>query len=129
MKRLLSLAVAAAALALLPACLISRDTLNEPLAGEAAAKLAPGATTAAQAIEILGAPNQVVQLGFRSAYYYEFTTAKRAALFLFVIYLSNTDARQDRLWLFFDDKDVLTHFGATYEAAGAQYILPWSKPD
>lgn len=129
MKRPLALALAAASLAVLPACLISRDTLNEPLTADVADGLTPGETTAAQAVELLGAPNQVVQLGFRSAYYYEFVQAKRAALFLFVINLSNTDARQDRLWLFFDDEDVLTHVGTTFEAGDTEYVLPWSKLD
>jgi outer membrane protein assembly factor BamE (lipoprotein component of BamABCDE complex) len=127
MERLSALALAAAALAVLPSCLISRDTQNEPLSVEALAGLTPGSTTAAQAVELLGAPSEIVQLGFRSAYRYEFGTAKRAALFLIVVNLSNTDARSDRLWLFFDDGDVLTHVASSFEAADARYKMPWQK--
>lgn len=129
MKRPLLLALAAAALCVAPGCLITRDTTNEALPRDATASLAPGRTTAAEVLERFGAPNQVVQLGFRSAYYYEFGTSKRAGLFLFVVNLSNTDTRTDRLWLFFDDQDVLTHVGASYDAGDAKYVLPWSKPD
>ena len=129
MKPLLALALSAAALAALPGCLITRDTTNEALPRDAVAGLSPGTTTAADVLERFGAPNQVVQLGFRSAYYYEFGTSKRAGLFLFVVNLANTDTRTDRLWLFFDEQDVLTHVGATYDAGDAKYVLPWSKPD
>lgn len=129
MRHLPELALAAACLAPLAGCMISRDTQNEPLRAEALAGLTPGSTTAAQAVELLGAPTEIVQLGFRSAYRWEFGTAKRAGLFLLVVYLSNIDARADRIWLFFDDEDVLTHVGSTFDAADARYAMPWSKAD
>lgn len=127
MQRLPALAFAAACLLALPACLISHDTQNEPLAPAALEGLVPGSTTAAEAVERLGAPSEIVQLGFRSAYRYEFGNSKRAALFLVVVNLSNTDARADRLWLFFDQDDVLTHVASTFDAADAEYAMPWSK--
>jgi hypothetical protein len=126
MRRLPAFAFLASVIAL-PGCLISRDTQNVPLPAEALSGLVPGSTTASQAVERLGAPTEIVQLGFRSAYRYEFGTAKRAALFLFVVNLSNTDARADRLWLFFDQEDVLTHVASTFDAADARYAMPWQK--
>lgn len=127
MQRALPLAVSLVALALAPGCLISRNNVNEPLVQENVAKLQPGVTTAQRAVELLGAPTEVVQLGFRSAYRFEFATAKRAGLFLIVVNLSNTDTRSDRVWLFFDDKDVLTHVGSSFQAADASYSMPWTK--
>ena len=44
---------------------------------------------------------------------------------LFLVNFVNTDLRQDRAWLFFDENDVLTHVGTTFEAADARYALPW----
>ena len=115
-------------LLLLPAsCLIDRTTINAPLASEAVAELQPGRTTAREAVALLGAPVEVVQLGRRSAYRYEFESSKRAALFLLVVMLMGRDTRADRVWLFFDEQDVLTHVGATYEGADARYALPWTK--
>ncbi len=35
--------------------------------------------------------------------------------------------RTDRLWVFFDEKDVLTHCGATYGTHRTQYALPWES--
>ena len=63
-------------------CFLSRETDNEPVPPELLARLAPGVTTASQAVELLGAPTDIVQLGRRSAYLYSQSTAKRAGLFL-----------------------------------------------
>lgn len=106
-------------------CMISRNSDNEPLDPELINQLRPGVTTARQAVELLGGPTQVVQLGERSAYRYDHETSKGANLFLLVFNMGHRDTRADRLWLFFDAGDVLTHFGATLEAHHAQYALPW----
>jgi len=111
----------------LTGCLIDRSTTNEPLAADVVAALEPGRTTAREAVERLGAPVEVVQLGRRSAYRYEFVTSKRAALFLIVVNLMGRDTRADRVWLFFDEEDVLTHVGASFEGEDAVYALPWTK--
>jgi len=118
------------ALLLLPAlsgCLIDRSTVNTPLAAETVDALEPGRTTAEKAVELLGAPIEVVQLARRSAYRYEFTTSKRASLFLIVINLTGRDTRSDRVWLFFDEQDVLTHVATTFEGEDATYALPWTR--
>jgi len=118
------------AILMLPAltgCLIDRSTMNTPLAPETVAALEPGRTTAREAVELLGAPVEVVQLARRSAYRYEFTVSKRAALFLVVVNLRGEDTRADRLWLFFDEQDVLTHVGSTFESGDAAYALPWTR--
>jgi len=114
-------------LPVLSGCLIDRSTMNVPLAPDAVAALEPGSTTAREAVERLGAPVEVVQLGRRSAYRYEFTTSKRAALFLFVVNLIGRDTRSDRVWAFFDEQDVLTHLGSTFEGGDTRYALPWTK--
>jgi len=114
-------------LAALPGCLIDRSTVNEPLAAEAVAALEPGRTTAREAVALLGAPTEVVQLGRRSAYRYQFETSKRAALFLVVVNLVGRDTRADRAWLFFDENDVLTHVASTYQGDDTRYALPWTK--
>jgi hypothetical protein len=111
----------------LAGCLFDRTTTNQPLAAEAVAALEPGVTTARDAVALLGAPVEVVQLGRRSAYRYEFEMSKQAALFLVVIALRGNDTRADRAWLFFDEDDVLTHVATTFESDDARYALPWTK--
>ena len=116
----------------LPSCLVSHKTFNEPLETAHIEALQPGVTTQSQVASRFGAPNEIVQLGYRSAYMYEYKVSKSAGLFLILFSASNEDNRTDRLWVFFDEGGILTHVGATLAAKRAEYQMPWtagSQPD
>lgn len=110
--------------ALTPGCFLGRTARHRPLPADALAQLQPGVTHASDVLQTLGAPTEVVQLGRRSAYRYDYGVEKSAGLFLLVFALSGTDATEDRAWLFFDEHDVLTHSGTTLQADDARYALP-----
>ena len=76
-------------------------------------------------LEALGGPADVVQLGRRSAYLYNAANKKSAGLILIVVNMFHQDSRADRVWVFFDEDDVLSHVGSTYETHQTQYALPW----
>lgn len=114
-----------ALLLLLPACALARQETNDPLDASLIGTLQPGTTTAREVVDKLGAPTEVVQLGKRSAYRYDASVTKSAALILLVFNMAAQDTRSDRLWVFFDERDVLTHYGASYATHRAQYALPW----
>lgn len=114
-------------LCLAPGCALTRTTENAPLPAEALAALQPGTTTAREVVERLGAPSEVVQLGKRSAYRYQFSQSKRTVLFLLVVALQNEDARADRVWVFFDESQVLTHVGTTLDGDEPEYAMPWEE--
>ncbi|MCA8975378.1 MAG: hypothetical protein KDC98_11705 [Planctomycetes bacterium] len=109
----------------LAGCGIARQDSNEPLDAVAIRSLEPGVTTARQVTELLGAPTEVVQLGRRTAYRYDATTSKTAFLFLVVFGIGNQDTRSDRLWVFFDEGDRMTHYGASFATHHTQYAMPW----
>lgn len=111
--------------ALLPACAFARQDTSDPLDATVVNALQPGVTTAREVVEKLGAPTEVVQLGKRSAYRYDANTVKSTALFLIVFNLFAQDGRSDRLWVFFDDREVLSHYGVTYGVHRTQYAMPW----
>ena len=113
------------ALLLVSGCFTGRDTTNEPLDAEMIASLEPGETRAADVVELLGAPTEVVQLARRSAYRYDYTNRKRWGLFLIVANFLNEDTRSDRLWVFFDENQVLSHFGVTLQGDASVYAMPW----
>lgn len=119
--RLLALTLSAT----LAGCGIARQNVNEPLDAVGIQELVPGRTTAREVVEKLGGPNEVVQLGRRTAYRYDSSTTKSAVLFLLLVNFGNQDTRQDRLWVFFDENDVLSHYGATYGTHRTQYAMPW----
>ena len=123
--KLLSVAILSFLLLATTSCYFGRATVNEPLERTTLAKLQPGTTTARQAVELLGAPSEVVQLGRRSAYRYDHSVQKEAAVWFVLVAFFNTDSRQDRAWLFFDENEVLTHVGSTLSAHRPQYAMPW----
>lgn len=112
-------------LVLAPSCFFSRSTVNEPLRRAEIDLLVPGQTKAKNVVAILGAPNEVVQLGSRTAYRYDFSVQKRAGFTIIIVTVLNEDTRSDRVWLFFDKDDLLTHAGSTLQAADARYAMPW----
>ncbi|MBL9078836.1 MAG: hypothetical protein JNL08_15125 [Planctomycetes bacterium] len=107
------------------ACAFARQDTNDPLDAATIRSFVPGTTTAREVVERLGAPTEVVQLGRRSAYRYDATAAKSTVLLLLVVNFGNQDTRSDRLWVFFDERDVLTHYGASFGTHRPQYALPW----
>ncbi|MEW6071405.1 MAG: hypothetical protein AB1726_02265 [Planctomycetota bacterium] len=111
----------------LAGCFISRTTVNEPLPPGPIEALRPGETTAADVLRLFGAPTEVVQLGRRTAYRFDASTSKRAGLLLLLVVLMNDDTRSDRIWVFFDENDVLTHVGATFDSHDPVYAMPWQK--
>ena len=118
MKKFLFLAL------LLPACALGRSAENEPLDKEKIAQLRAGTTTSKQVVELMGAPVDIVQLGHRSAYLYKHTREKSTGVILLVFNALRQDQRQDRLWVFFDEKGTLTHFGSTLEADNTKIAWP-----
>jgi len=119
-------ALAAAVLASsLSACFVTRSTLNVPLKEEQLATLVPGETTASEVAERMGAPNEVVQLAYRSAWRYDYWVQKRTGLALIVVNFLNEDVHEDRAWVFFDKDDVVTHVGKSLQGDLAQFAMPW----
>lgn len=114
-------------LLVLPGCFLNRSRINRPLEPAIIASLKPGTSTAADVVTLMGAPVEVVQLGHRSAYRYDYTLEKQSGLFLIVLGLRGVEREQDRAWFFFDEQDVLTHVGATFEADTARYGVPILK--
>jgi len=110
---------------LLTGCVASRFTDNEPFDPKVIESFLPGTTTAADVTEALGPPVRVVELDVRSAYLYEFTSSKTTGLVLLIVNFVNLDSRVDRVWLFFDSRDVLTHQGSQLSAHRARFAMPW----
>lgn len=128
MKPILLVALAGLACAL-PGCFLSRSDVNTPLQPAKVQQLIPGQHTASDVTQLLGAPVEVVQLGHKSAYRYEYDRSKTTGLFALVVSLRGVDQRSDRVWVFFDENNVLTHVGATYEGDEAEYELPYLGED
>lgn len=106
-------------------CFLARDSTNEPLSSRDLSKFVVGQSTARDVAAAMGAPNEVVQLGRRSAWRYDHSHGKVAGMTLIVVTFVNRDTRTDRVWFFFDEEDRLSHLGSSFEAEDAGWAMPW----
>jgi len=107
-------------------CYMGQATVDEPLDAAAIAQLQPRTSTAEDVTRLLGAPNQVVELGTGSAWLYQAQTGKQMGVWLLIFGAFGQDTRSDRCWVFFDQTGTLTHVGATLSADQAEYHLSGS---
>lgn len=107
-----------------PACYVAETTVHHPFPAEKMSGLVPGKTTAQEVANLLGAPARVVELGFGSAWLYEHSVTKDAALWLLIVASRGADTQTDRIWVFFNEAGTLTHAAGTFEAATAEYEIP-----
>jgi len=114
-------------LPLFSSCLLSDVRSHTSIDADRVAAIEPGRTTAQEVLELLGAPNEVVQLGRRSAYRYDHSVEKQAALFLVLVALRGVDTQEDRVWVFVDEGGVVTHMGSTLQADEAEFSVRVGK--
>jgi len=88
-------------------------------------KLTPGKSTVAQVTEIFGAPSDIVKLSNGNAYIYRRSLSKGTGIWLLIVSFGNYDKHYDQIVIFFDKKNILTHYGVTLDANKAAYGLPF----
>ncbi|MCH2102157.1 MAG: hypothetical protein MK209_09570 [Planctomycetes bacterium] len=108
----------------LGSCFFGERRMNAPIDANALASLQIGVSTASDVTAALGAPEQVVELGEKSAWLYRHNHEKNVGIFLLAIGLYGEDTQSDRVWTFFDKNGALTHIGATLQAKDAEFHLP-----
>ena len=87
--------------------------------------LVPGQTTAVDVTDKFGAPEQVVKMSNGNAYMYKRSVAKGTAIWLILVSFGNYEKQYDQLVFFFNNKDILTHYGASMNADKASYGFPF----
>jgi hypothetical protein len=85
----------------------------------------PGTTTAAEVLEVFGAPSHIVKLSNGNAYVYERSVSKGTGVWLVILSFGNYETQYDRVVFFFDDEDILTHYGLSMNAGDSSYGLPF----
>ena len=88
-------------------------------------KLTPGKSKVAQVTEMLGAPSNIVKLSNGNAYIYRRSLSKGTGLWLLIVSFGNYDKHYDQIVIFFDKKNIMTHYGITLDAHNAAYGLPF----
>ena len=104
-------------------CVVGEMTVGQPLEASAISLLQPNHSSAQDVADLLGAPNQVVELGNKSAWLYEAQKERRAGVFLLIFSTFGQDKQFDRCWVFFDENGLLTHIASSLESNTAEYNL------
>jgi len=97
----------------------------QPLDADKLEKLVKGQTTATEVGALFGAPAQVVKMSNGNAYIYTHSVAKGTAVWLLLVSLANYDTQYDQIIFFFDNNDILTHYGASFDARDSSYGHPF----
>jgi hypothetical protein len=105
--------------------LIGKNKEYQPFDCGGLERLVPGQTSAAEVSQIFGSPKQVVKLSNGNAYIYKRSVAKGTAVWLLIASFGNYEKQYDQVVFFFDNKDVLTHYGVSLDAQKASYGLPF----
>jgi hypothetical protein len=92
---------------------------------EALGNVQPGQTTAAEILSLFGAPTEMVEMSNGNAYVYHRSVAKGTVVWLVLISFGNYDKQTDQLVFFFDNNDLLTHYGMSLNAKDAKYGFPF----
>ena len=88
-------------------------------------RFTPGTTTAADVLEVFGAPSRMVKLSNGNAYVYERSVSKGTGIWLVLLSFGNYETQYDRVVFFFDPEDILTHYGLSMNAGHSSYGLPF----
>ena len=105
--------------------LLGKNKEYQPFETSGLDQLIPGQTTASEVTAMLGAPTQVVKLSNGNAYIYKRSLSKGTGLWLVIVSFGNYDKDYDQLVFFFDQNDVLRHYGVSLNARKASYGLPF----
>ena len=105
--------------------IMGKDREYHPFNSEDLEKLAPGQATATEVTKAFGAPTQVVRMSNGNAYVYKRSLSKATGLSLVLFSMYNIDKQYDQLVFFFDNNDVLTHYGVSLNAGEVSYGHPF----
>jgi outer membrane protein assembly factor BamE (lipoprotein component of BamABCDE complex) len=126
MKQKYILALAALFLLVCSGCFVFGTNKDyHPFEAELLDSVEPGQTTAKDISSVFGAPTKIVKMSNGNAFIYQRSVAKATLIWLVLISFGNYDNQVDQVVFFFDNQDVLTHFGASMNADKAGYGLPF----
>lgn len=97
----------------------------QPFDAEQLASIQPGETTAKEITEIFGAPTRIVEMSNGNAFIYQRSISKGTFIWLILLSFGNYDNQTDQVVFFFDNQDLLTHYGVSLNADKASYGLPF----
>lgn len=84
---------------LIQGCAFSRGTLGDDIKSEIIATIQKGSTTKSEVVNLLGAPDRLVQLNGRDVFHYYRYDAKAGSLLLIVLNFTRLSVKSDDLFV------------------------------
>lgn len=105
--------------------LFGKNKESQPFDASALNNIAPGKSTATDITALFGAPTEVVKMSNGNAYIYKRSVAKGTGIWLILVSFGNFERQHDQIVFFFNNKDILTHYGKSLNAEKASYGFPF----
>lgn len=104
---------------------IGRGKDFRPIEEKALSQVTPGKTSAAEVMQLFGPPSQIVKLSNGNAYIYDRSLSKATGVWLILVTFANYDTQHDRVVFFFNNQDLVTHYGSSFKSDTSAYGMPF----
>lgn len=113
---------------LLPGCVVSRGRVGNPIDEQNLAKIERGVTNRDQIVELLGAPDRIIQGNDKDIFHYYYYDAKSPALILLIFNILTLNVKSDNLYVFIDKQGIAQDIVYGKRTDGVDFTLrPWGK--
>jgi len=109
------------ALILLQGCAFSRGTLGDDIRPEAVAAIKKTATTKAEVLSLLGAPDRLLQVNGRDVFQYYRYDAKAGSLLLIIINFSRLSIKSDDLFVILNHEGIVEDVISSKRTDGLEF--------
>jgi outer membrane protein assembly factor BamE (lipoprotein component of BamABCDE complex) len=109
-------------------CVVSRGRVGNPIDEQNLQRIQKGITHRDQVIELLGAPDRIIQGNEKDIYQYYYYDAKSPALILLVFNILSLNVKSDNLYVFIDREGIAQDIIYGKRTDGVDFTLrPWGK--
>jgi type IV pilus biogenesis protein CpaD/CtpE len=109
------------ALILLQGCAFNRGTLGDDIRPEAVAAIKKTATTKAEVLSLLGAPDRLLQVNGRDVFQYYRYDAKAGSLLLIIINFSRLSIKSDDLFVILNREGIVEDVISSKRTDGLEF--------
>ena len=115
------LGIALLGLLLTQGCAFSRGTLGDEIQSDAIASIKKGASTKAEVLTLLGAPDRLLQVNGRDVYQYYRYDAKAGSLLLIIVNFSRLSVKSDDLFVILNREGIVEDVISSKRTDGLEF--------
>jgi len=109
-------------------CVVSRGRVGNPINEENMLRIEKGVTPRTHVIELLGAPDRIIQGNETDIYHYYYYDAKSPALILLAFNIFSLNVKSDNLYVFIDKQGITQDIIYGKRTNDVDFTLrPWGK--